>query len=117
VKPPVFVLFVVLAMGCTETSVWTPFDDIPSPHNNIEHIVEVSQNGLLKVDGSTMTTADARTFFEVASRSEIMAYVYLKSEKGASPAAVAIARSLIEDSGMCRKNLCVDGYVEDALPE
>jgi hypothetical protein len=116
-KAPAFALFVVLAMGCTETSVWVPFEDIPPPHNNIEHIVEVSQSGLLKVDGSTMTTADARKFFQVTSRSEIMAYVYLKSEKGASLEALSIARNLIEDSGMCQKSLCIDGYAEDVLPE
>jgi hypothetical protein len=106
-----------LAAGCAATPVWTPFDDIPSPHNNIEHIVEVSQSDPLIVDGNAMTTADARKFFEAASRSEIKAYVYLKGKKSASPEAIAKARRLIEDSGMCQKNFCIDGHVEDILPQ
>ncbi len=106
----------VLAAACAETPVWTPFDEMPSPHNNIEHIVEVNKNGSLTVDGRAMHIAEARQFFRAAARREIMAYVYVQAGKGASAEAITDAQGMIEESGMCKKNSCVDGYMDDPLP-
>jgi biopolymer transport protein ExbD len=108
---------VLLLVGCKEEVVWTPAREMPSPHHNIEHKVEIGRQGRVTVDGKAMAIAAAQKFFREAAENERMAYVYLMAEKDGDSSAVAKVRQMIERTGMCAKNYCISGYVNDPLPE
>lgn len=99
------------------SDVWVPAESIPSPHQIVEHKIEVTHSGHVLLNEAAIDTQGLEAFLaQEEKKRPILPYLYFDFDAHADCSEVWKTRALIEKSGICNEGYCITGDDSEEPP-
>jgi len=114
-------LIALIISGCGEPNmiepycgrpadVWIPAENTASPHQIVEHKIEVTHIGQILLNHTVIDTQGLEAFLaQEEKKRPMLPYLYFDFDAHADCVVVKETRALIERSGICRQGYCITG--------